>query len=181
MTVSALQGQTKLLSLMALSKLSGTSATSKGTSTAASSGLGADATELSKPAELYAKLQQLQQSDPEKFKAVTADIAAKLKAAAADQGDGFGGKMLSDLAAKFEAVANGGDITQLKPPSGPPPGGGGGPQGPARFKNQDDELLLNLLNGLNGDQDTTQDSTQSGTSIKDLFASFVDEVTQALG
>lgn len=87
---------------------------------------GPDSTKFSKMSELFNKLEQLKSSDPDKFKSLMSEAAEKLKTAAQEQ-FGFASKMLSDLAGKFEDVANGGDISQLMPhrgdrgPGGPPP------------------------------------------------------------
>lgn len=79
-----------------------------------------DSAKVSQPAEMLSKLQQLKTSDPEKFKQVVSDIASKLKSAS-QQKSGFGSKMLSDLAEKFQNVADGGDLSQLEPPKPPNP------------------------------------------------------------
>lgn len=76
----------------------------------------ADSVNVSQPAELFSKLQQLQQTDPDKFKQVLTNIAGELQNAAKGK-SGFEAQALSDLATKFQNVANGGDISQLKPPS----------------------------------------------------------------
>ena len=75
-----------------------------------------DSVNVSQPAELFSKLQQLQQTDPDKFKQVLTNIAGELQSAAKGK-SGFEAQTLSDLATKFQNVANGGDISQLKPPS----------------------------------------------------------------
>ena len=87
-----------------------------------------DSLSISKPAEMFSKLEQLKASDPEKFKQVVTDIASKLKSAAEKQ-SGPAAAMLSDLAGKFENVAKGGDLSQLKPPN--PPNFAGGARGAA--------------------------------------------------
>ncbi|MGC4000254.1 MAG: hypothetical protein QM767_23565 [Anaeromyxobacter sp.] len=74
--------------------------------------------ELSGLSDVMSQLQELQQSDPDKFKEAMKKIAEKLKAAAGDAGDGF----LSELAGKFEKAAETGDLDSVKP-KGPPPGG----------------------------------------------------------
>lgn len=76
--------------------------------------------DFSKPAEFFNKLTQLKEKDPDKFMEVVSTMTEKLKSAAADYRSGPEGKMLSGLAAKFEEVANGGDVSQLRFPE--PPG-----------------------------------------------------------
>ncbi len=80
---------------------------------------GTDSAETSNPAEFVSKLQELQESDPEKFQEVVSGIADKLEAAAEDEELSSASSMLTDLAAKFRDVANGGDISQLAPPEPP--------------------------------------------------------------
>jgi len=74
-----------------------------------------DGLDMSKPGEMFSQLQKLQTSDPAKFKQTVSDIADTLEKASKDQ-TGFGGGMLSDMASKFRDVANGGDLSQVKPP-----------------------------------------------------------------
>jgi hypothetical protein len=83
--------------------------------------------QLSGPAQLMSKLAQLKQADPEKFKEIVSGMASTLTAAAAQVG-GHGKQLLTDFASKLTDVANGGDISQLKPPGpgdAPPPGAAG--------------------------------------------------------
>ena len=69
---------------------------------------------FSKPAELFNKLQQLQQQDPDKLKEVASSIADSLRSAASGSSDGF----LSKLADSFDQVAKTGDLSALQPKSG---------------------------------------------------------------
>jgi len=69
---------------------------------------------ISKMGQLLGKLQQLQQSDPEKFKQICASIASKLNEAAGNQGTGSEG-ILSKLASKFDQAAQTGDISSIMP------------------------------------------------------------------
>src|SRR5438045_8246735 len=59
---------------------------------------------VSPAGKLFAQLARLQQSDPTKFKAVAADIANRLQAAARRYG-GAEGKALANLATKFQQAA----------------------------------------------------------------------------
>lgn len=70
---------------------------------------------VSRQAQFLNKLQQLATSDPAKFKQVTTDIAAKLTQAAQAQGQTAQGQSLSALAAKFQTVAQTGDLSALQP------------------------------------------------------------------
>ncbi|HPI76816.1 MAG TPA: zinc ribbon domain-containing protein [bacterium] len=86
-----------------------------------------DTFEFSGPADLLSKLSQLQEADPDKFKELCGDIAAKLREAASNSdADGMDAGMLESLATKFESVAKTGDLSALQPPKMPQ---GGGPQG----------------------------------------------------
>lgn len=97
-----------------------------------------DQESTSGPAELFKKLEALATSDPEKFKEVTAQMAAKVEEAAEAATDPNEKKMLTELAAKLTDASQTGDVSGLKPPEGggPPPGpppsdavGGGGSKG----------------------------------------------------
>lgn len=84
----------------------------------------ASSVDISKPAQLFNKLKQLQTSDPTKFKQVTAQLADKLQKAA-DNSTGDDQKLLSDLASKFKEASQ---IGELSLPQGPDRGSGR-PQG----------------------------------------------------
>ena len=73
----------------------------------------ATATSVSGGAKLLKELQDLQKSDPAEFKKVTADIAAKLKAAGQQVG-GSEGQALTSLAAKFQQASQTGSLAPLK-------------------------------------------------------------------
>ena len=100
---------------------------------------GGDATSVSGPAAVLSKLKSLQQSDPAKFKEVMTAISTKLQEGAEASGDATDKAAMTDLAQKFQAAAQTGDLSTLVPPSGrgggshhppgPPPGGGGKPPG----------------------------------------------------
>jgi len=79
------------------------------------------ATEVSGPARWMRELDSLASSDPEKFKSVTASIAAKLKEMASGA-SGDQAKLLGDMATHFEQASQTGSIDALKPKGGPPPG-----------------------------------------------------------
>ena len=100
-----------------------TSAAATAASTAASSAVATATTsngvsvEISKFGQLRSELDSLAQSDPEKFKAVTADIAQKLKDAA---GNETGGKanFLNKLADRFNSASQSGNAADLSPAAG---------------------------------------------------------------
>src|SRR5438552_4557776 len=75
-----------------------------------------DTQRISKAGAFLSKLQSLKASDPAKFKDLMNKISAQLSAAAQQAGAGTQQNLLlSDLAAKFKDVANGGDLSQLQP------------------------------------------------------------------
>lgn len=143
-------------------------------SVSAATGTG-DTADISGPGKLFAALKELATEDPEKFKAVAADIAAKIKAAVADSTDESDDSVSStdstndpasrllSLAAKFEQAAETGDVSVLEPPSQGPGGVGGydragRPQGPP----------------------PPPPPSDSGVDVKSLFDSITKEVTDAL-
>jgi hypothetical protein len=80
---------------------------------------------ISKLGRYMMQLEELQQSDPTKFKEVTSDIAKRLREAAqkaSDDGDTRTSELLTDLAEKFEQASETGTLPELRPP-GPPPMG----------------------------------------------------------
>ena len=85
---------------------------------AAANGLTSGVTvDISKPGQLLSELKELAASDPSKFKAVTAEIAQKLKDEATSQG-GSGGEFLKKLADRFGAAAQSGNASDLTPNAG---------------------------------------------------------------
>jgi hypothetical protein len=123
---------------------------------------GTDSAETSNPAEFFSKLKELQETDPEKFQEVVSGIADKLEAAAKDEDLSSANSMLSDLAAKFRDVANGGDISQLKPPE--PPSNPGMMPPDEQYAHQEQDSLNDIAYGS-----TAQNSIQS--KLQELFTS----------
>jgi hypothetical protein len=97
----------------------GSVATSDTSANAASaSGAGsAVSVDLSQTGQLFSQLQNLAQTDPTKFKAVTAEISSQLKDAAASQ-TGKQADFLNDLAGHFQAASQSGKMSDLAPPQG---------------------------------------------------------------
>jgi len=129
-----------------------------------------ESAEFSNPAMMYSKLQELAQTDPEKLKEVCAKIAEQLQSASEEQ-DGFQSNMLSDLAEKFQNVADGGDVSQLKPPE--PPSGGGPGQGPIeKYQQQQSQSLVDMLG--------TQSNKKRDDGMDSLMSSIMDQIDAAL-
>ena len=76
---------------------------------------GQSSASISGPGQLVSELQQLQQQNPTEFQQIVSQIAKQLESAAQQAGQGQQGTLLSDLAQKFQNVANGGDLSQLLP------------------------------------------------------------------
>jgi hypothetical protein len=71
--------------------------------------------DVSKMGDLMKQLQQLSQSDPAKFKQVTAEISNELKSEASSA-TGKKAAFLNDLAGKFQQASQSGDMSALQPP-----------------------------------------------------------------
>ena len=100
--------------------------TTQATATASTAVGGAattDSAQLSPMASLLNQLQQLQQTDPDKFKSVMSSIADTLKTDA-QNATGPQAKRLNDLADKFSQAAQTGQMPDLQPP-GQQPGASG--------------------------------------------------------
>jgi hypothetical protein len=93
-----------------------------------------DSAAVSGPAQMLAKLSELQKSDPAKLKEVATSVASALTTAAGAASDPQESKMLKEIASRFQSVASTGDLSALQPPKGGPggrpPAGGRPPGGP---------------------------------------------------
>lgn len=96
-----------------------------------------DRSEISKPADLLARLAEQKSADPEGFKQAMSAISEKLGQAAEAASSPEEAQALKDLAGKFQSAGESGDLSALASPkrgSHPPPPGGpqgaGGPKGP---------------------------------------------------
>ncbi|MBS1712704.1 MAG: hypothetical protein JST30_00055 [Armatimonadetes bacterium] len=74
-----------------------------------------DKANLSRPGQIYGKLEELKAQDPAKYKDLVSKTAAHVQRAA-DDATGHEQTFLNGLAAKFAKAADG-DLTALKPPS----------------------------------------------------------------
>jgi hypothetical protein len=83
----------------------------------ASASTAASSSSVSKPGELMAKLSQLLQQDPAKFKQVTQQISDELKTAASTA-TGPQAQFLSKLSDNFAQASSSGSLASLAPPSG---------------------------------------------------------------
>jgi hypothetical protein len=98
---------------------------------------GADESKMSGPGQIMAKLKDLQQSDPAKFKQVMQAVSESLKEQAQSASDPQEQKALTQVAGQFAQAAQSGDLSALRPQGGqdahgappaggPPPATGGG-------------------------------------------------------
>jgi hypothetical protein len=90
-----------------------------------------DSAGMSKMAETMKSLSELQSSDPDKFKDVTASIAKSLEELAKDQ-SGEDASRLTELAEKFKQASESGTMDSLQPP--PPPSGGQMPSAASAYE-----------------------------------------------
>ena len=177
--ISSVGFSTATLSISSVQQKTSTASTSAASSVAPSG----DSAEISGPGKLFAELKELASSDPEKFKTVAADVAAKIRAAIGDttsadstdgtdsasstSGAGGAASRLADLAAKFEEAAQTGDVSVLAPPAG----GGGRPRGVGAY---------NQLGQPQGPPPPPPTDSANGVDLKSLFESINQEVTEAL-
>lgn len=143
---------------------------------------GPNPAEMSGPAQLFSKLQQLLDEDPEKFKEVMNQIADKFEEAAGEVEDGDMKQMLLEMAEKHRSVAESGDLSQLQPqrPPMPPPGGMGGGGGIGSYMKQADagQTLLDILNSED-DEETTA-ASGSTLDMRALFESIMQIINDAI-
>ena len=120
---------------------------------AASGSSASDQSSISGPAAMLSKLKALQESDPAKFKQVTADIAKQLRSAAT-QG-GASAQVLGKVADAFDKASTTGDLSSLKPPSGGQGKPAGGGSYASSSSSYDASLEATLLKELGKDSTTT--------------------------
>lgn len=90
------------------------SSTTPVTSSDAANGVSVD---ISRPGQLFSQLSSLAQSNPDQFKSVTSDIAAKLKDAASSA-TGSQADFLNKIADRFQSASQSGNVSDLAPPQG---------------------------------------------------------------
>jgi hypothetical protein len=117
-------------------------------------------TSISPMGQLLSNLQELQAQDPTKFQQVVGQIANQLQTAAQQQGATGTGNFLTQLSAKFQSVADGGDLSQLQPHHH-------GHHGHHTYDS-------------NGQAVNSASATNNASSVQQLFANIASEVSQAL-
>jgi hypothetical protein len=98
-----------------LQAITGQTALGSLTAVPGGAGVAQSSATISGPGQLLSNLQQLQAQNPAKFQQVVSQIASQLQAAA-QQTQGAQSTYLSNLAAQFQSVANGGSLSQLVQP-----------------------------------------------------------------
>jgi hypothetical protein len=127
---------------------------------------------ISRGGQFLSKLQSLKQSDPAKFKNLLTQISNQLSAAAQQAGTGTTqGQFLSDLAARFQNVANGGDLSQLQAPRS---AGNRLQQAYGQGEQSSQQILYNALNNQTNGQLSATDA-----AIRKLMQSIAEQVSQA--
>jgi hypothetical protein len=172
MNVNGISTTNQVTELNALSSLTSNTTTD---STDTSSIGDAAVPHMSGPGKLMSKLAQLKSSDPSQFQSVVSDMASKLKDAAA-QATGQQATFLTNLSNKLTDIANGGDISELKPGAAGAAGGSapGGPQGAHHGHHH------HHGGGGMASSDSSSDSS-SETSLQSTLASVFGELDTALG
>lgn len=192
MSVSGISSQSAASEVSAVMRNLRSSLESVDTTDSSSSTSSTDSKKISGPAEFLNKLQQLKESDPEKFTELLQGVADKLKSAAETATDESAKTMLSSLADKFSSVANGGDLSQLEPPK--PSSLSGNGQKPYGIGDQADQTMIGQVMGQQGpppgpppsdaqgsDPNSTQSTSGSGSSdVRSTLKSIFDELNNAL-
>ena len=144
--------------------------TSTTSSAAASTGQAANV-DISKPGELFSKLQKLKTQDPDKYKQVVTDIANQLTKAASGA-TGKDQQFLSKLAATFQKAEDGSDLQAPQ----------GGPQDGAKSAQ-----ALYAQGSQTAQQTTGAHGAHKGhhhkpsAAVEQAFSSISDEIDKALG
>jgi hypothetical protein len=122
MTINSLSSTAEIVQSAISSALNKTSQLN---STAASQD---DTSQVSDFGSLMKQLDELQKSDPAKYKEVASEVSSQLEEAAksaAEDGDSQSAEMLNDLASKFKTASETGEKVDMhphgRPPMGPPP------------------------------------------------------------
>ena len=117
--------------------------------------------DMAKAFQFMEQMQQLQTSDPEKFKSVMSELSDKLKTAAGNSTDSTEKQFLTALSDSFAESAKSGKLELPKPPEG---AGQAGMYGPAPKDQTSDSGVSSLL--------------QSGSDLQSLLVKLMDQTTQ---
>ena len=153
------------------------------TSPATTNGIGgtgqsSDSSSISQSGQLFSALQNLQTSDPTKFKQLMTDEAAKLQSAAAQAGSSTSqGQALTSLAQKFQDVANGGSLSELQPVAHHHHHHGSG--GAQATYNQAGQVSSDQSQAIPG-LPVTQSTSSGSSSIQQIMQSVFSDLEQAV-
>ncbi len=182
MSVSSLQQATSSSEVWRLLQAQRVSGSSSG-STQGVGGMmggqgGPDRAEFSQMAQRMSNLNTLAESDPDKFKSLTSDMATKLKSLADEATDETEKARLSEMAEKFTSASESGDASELAPPPPPPPPSGmsGGQQFAFNTGSQTDAVSL-----FGDDSDSSDTENSLRDTIKSLMDQFDQSVADAVG
>ena len=130
-------------------------------STQASDEISLQNPDMAKAFQFMEQMQQLQTSDPDKFKSVMSELSAKLKTAAGNSTDSTQKQFLTALSDSFAESAKSGKLEMPKPPEG---AGQAGMCGPAPQDQTSGSGVSSLL--------------QSSSDLQSLLAKLMDQATQ---
>lgn len=147
-------------------------------------GAGAVSASISPMGQLVSNLQQLQTQDPTKFQQVVGQIATELQTAAQQSGQtgpssstqqpGQAGtsNFLTQLAASFKAIANGGSLSQLQAQHH---------HGHHQMYDSTGQSVSTTPTSPSTTSPAGSANSTSGSNIQQLFATITSQVAQALG
>ena len=121
-------------------------------------------------------LSELASSDPDKFKELTSGLADELRTKAEETDDEDEAAMLNEMADRFSAAAESGDVEDLRPPKPPEMEGANGQKPMMPPPPKDDSTTGNYA----GEQQTSLLSSDTKDWLDNLFAKFSEQVSAAL-
>ncbi len=155
---------------MQLQSVNGLAALRSLTGRQAAGGVNQSAASISGPGQLLSDLQQLQTQNPNAFQQVVSQIAGKLQTAA-QQASGPSRTFLSNLAAQFQSVADGGSLSLLQPQNDQ--------QG--RMQQAYSRGTQSLSQGVAGLAQQSGSQSSDNSTLQQLFSTISGDVSQALG
>jgi hypothetical protein len=136
---------------------------------------------ISGAGQLLSNLEQLQTQDPTQFTQVVSQIASQLQTAA-QQAQGTQSEFLSNLAAQFQSVANGGSLSQLQPQQGQQAQQGDQIEHHHHHHAQQaySQNTQGQSQGVASLAQTSATQSSGSATLQQLFATISSEVSQAL-
>lgn len=192
MSVSGISGNSATTELAALMRSQRSSTSTVDAAASGDNAARADSAKFSGPAEFLSKLQELKETDPEKFKELVQSAADQLKSAAESETDERARKMLTTLADKIASVADSGDLSQLEPPK-PPSLSANGQKSYGMGDNSDQKMMAQAMGQPQGPppgpppgdaqgsgDDGAQSASSSGSDLRSTLKSIFDELNESL-